>query len=194
MSHRIRLLLVYALPPLVVGVILVVLYVFTNDVRSGGPVQILDAGMVVGTGTDLEALDYVATKTGMKPVLPTVLPQGGYDLTAVNAVPAKAPATGYLGVNFTYDRHAGAPAWFWVNQFGPGLQSVPDGLEEVNTAVEGARIWTLGEPSEDAPETERRFQFIAKTAKYDRIISFEGAYRPDMTRARLVIESMLRQD
>lgn len=44
-----------------------------------------------------------------------------------------------------------------------------------------------------APEANLRFQFIARTPKYDRVISFEGAERPDMDRARLVIESMLRQ-
>ncbi len=75
------------------------------------------------------------------------------------------------------------------------MQDVPPELPEVETAVEGARIWTLGEPTEeDAVAGGYRFQFIARTAKYDRVISFEGAYRPDMTQARLVIESMLRQD
>ena len=194
LRSRVHLILVYALAPLIVGA-LWILYLATDDTRFGGSVQILDGGVVVETSTRVEALEYVAAKTGMKPVLPAVLPYGGYELTSVNAVQAQLPMTGYIGARFTYDRGDGDPAWFWVNQFPANFQFVPEGIPEVETAVEGAQIWTLGEPPKEYVEaTGQGFQFIARTAKYDRIISFEGAYRPDMVQARLVIESMLRQD
>ena len=112
------------------------------------------------------------------------------------AVPARPPSTGYIGVYFRYDRAAEEPSWFWVNQFVPGSIVLPEGIgiPELETDLAAVQLWTLGEPRADEQGPSTRFQFIAKTAKYDRVISFEGAERPDMQQARRVVESMLRQE
>ncbi len=193
---RLRLAFVYALPPLVVAALWAGLVLADGDAATAS-VAILDARTLVRMGTLAEAQDYAERQMGMRPLLPTELPRGGYELTEVSAVPARPPSTGYLGVYVRYDRAAAEePSWFWVNQFTPGSIVLPEGLgiPEVATELSGVQLWTLGEPPADETGPSTRFQFIAKTAKYDRVISFEGAERPDMAQAVRVIESMLRQE
>jgi len=158
-------------------------------------VEVRDGQTLVKTGTRGEALDYVQERTGMRPLLPTELPRGKYELTEMSAVPVRPPSTGYVGAYFRYDHVTDEPSRFWVNQFVPGSVDVPNEFLSVATTIEGARIWTLGAPPEgDEVGPGFQFVFMAKTPKYDRIVVFEGARRPDTARAREVIESMLRQE
>lgn len=187
-----RLFAAYALPPIAVVALAFVLFGRATDSGSGQSVQMFDNGALVGTGTEQAAVDYLIAKTGISPTLPAILPFGGYQLSGAYALSAAPAAGGHRRLNLTYERQRGDRAWFWVVQEPSGTELPPEGLPEVETAIEGARIWTLGEPGSEEPNP--RFQFIARTAKYDRVISFEGAYRPDMNRARAVIESMLRED
>ncbi|MGE0228332.1 MAG: hypothetical protein AB7I38_04900 [Dehalococcoidia bacterium] len=188
-----RLALVYALPPLAVAALWISLWLADEPAAN---IAILDGRDLVRTGTRAEALDYAEQQTGVRPILPTELPSGGYQLTEVSAARARPPSTGYQGVYFRYDRASDEPSWFWVNQYSPGSITLPEGigLPEIETDLNGVELWSLGEPPPEETGPSTRFQFIAKTAKYDRVISFEGAERPDMDTALEVIESMLRQD
>lgn len=192
LSPGTRLILVYALPPLLVGVLWAALWL-TQDGHA--TVEIRDGETLVETGTRAEALDFAKERTGMRPLLPAVLPEGGYELVEVRAVPGRPPSTGYAGVYFMYESKGDEPSRFWVDQFVPGSVDVPNEFLPVVTTIDGARIWTLGAPPERyEPGPGFQFVFMAKTARYDRIVVFEGARPPDTERAREVIESMLPQE
>ncbi|MBX7110630.1 MAG: hypothetical protein K1X87_02140 [Dehalococcoidia bacterium] len=190
---RVWLLLVYALPPLLVAALCGGLW-FAQD-HEATAVEIRDGERLVTTATRAEALDYIEERTGMRPLLPTVLPRGGHQLTGMSAVVATPPAVGYLGAYFLYEIEGRDPSRFWVDQFAPGSVHVPNEFLPVVTTVEGARIWTLGAPPEGydvGPDFQ--FVFMARSTRYDRVVVFEGTARPDTDRAREVIESMLRQE
>lgn len=181
-------------PPVIVGSLWLALSLLGNG-NSPGNVEVRDRNSIVGVATQDEALDYVAGTAGMVPVLPTELPRGGYKLVRVDAVAEATPAVGYRGVHFVYETADAEPSRFWVSQSAAGALDVPKELLPIVTRIEGARIWTIGEPPEDARVgDEFQFIFLARSATYDRVVVFEGAKRPNTERAVEVIESILRQD
>jgi len=97
-------------------------------------------------------------------------------------------------VYFRYERADVEPSSFWVIQDAPNAVLMPTGLIEIETGVEGARIWMMGRLDGANIGPEFPLWFLGKTGSYDRFVSFEGPRRPDIERAREVIESMLRQD
>lgn len=126
LSPRTRLVLVYALPPLLFGALWVALSL-TND-EAAPDVSILDARTVVKTGTRAEALDFAEERAGMRPLLPSVLPRGRHELTEVSAMPERPPGTGYMGVYFRYEDTAAEHSSFWVNQHKPNSIDIPGGV------------------------------------------------------------------
>lgn len=53
-------------------------------------------------------------------------------------------------------------------------------------------MWFVGGPAEPVGGNVRHMQFIARSARYDRLISFEGPAFPDQDLAKKIIESLLR--
>jgi len=188
-----RLVALVAMGALIVGVIAGSVWLREDDAPETS-VAILEAGASPRSGPQSEAMDVVADRTGARPVLPTLLPDDEYRLIEVGTVRMEAEASGPAAVYFRYERAGSEPSSFWVIQDAPNTVPMPSPLSEVETRVAGARIWMMVRADGASIGPEFPLWFLAKTGSYDRFVSFEGPRRPDVARARDVIESMLRQD
>jgi hypothetical protein len=155
-------------------------------------VELREAGVAVASMSPDEAIETAEHRTGIEAVVPRGPALRGYQLWYVDSLVPGDPGAAATGVVFGYRRGSGA--WFWVSQMPAGQLDIPLPLLDVETDVEGSQIWSLGPPSASTAGGPRAMQFIARSPRYDRIISFEGEEFPSERAAVALIESMLRQD
>lgn len=179
-------------PPLVAGLLVLALRLTSDNVEQP-PVEIREERRLVAYGTIDEALAAIQKRTGFVVDLPTRLPNGNYRLIYVDSVvPADGSGKGPAVVIAYQDRRDERGSWFSVSQRLAGSIDVPGGLPEIRVGVADATVWFVGGPAEPVGGNIRHMQFIARTAQYDRIVSFEGPLFPDQGRAKNIIESILR--
>lgn len=181
------------LPPL--AAVLVVLVVRLRSETVEQPqVEIREEGTFVRYGTVEAAIAAAEARAGLVTDPPTKLPNGDYRLIYVDsAIPIHAAGSGTVVMAYQ-DRGDRGGSWFWASQGPPLSISVPPGLPEVETGVPGATVWYVGGPAEPVGGNVRHMQFIARTAQYDRFLSFEGPTFPDWDLAREVMVSILEAE
>ena len=183
---------VAVLPPLVAVLVVLALRLTSESVEQP-PVEIREEGRFVAYGTVDEALAAIEARSGFLVHLPTKLPNSNYRLIYVDsAVPANGTGKGPAVVIAYQDKRDRSGSWFWASQGQARSIEVPGALPEVRTAISDVTVWFVGGPAEPVGGNVRRMQFIARTTRYDRLISFEGPAFPDQGLAKRIIESILR--
>jgi hypothetical protein len=193
LRQRWRLLLVVVLPPALAAVSVALAVLFGDDDGALPAVEIRDQGTLQGLGSRAEAIRAVEAMSGLKVILPTVLPNKEYRLAYVDSLAPGESGSPGIGFGFRDRRSAEAP-WFWVVQKPANTIKLPLPLPEYPTGIAGAQLWLASYRPENIGGNPQSLQFVSRTTQYDRIISFEGTAGADEETGRKVIVSMLRQE